>query len=67
MFIVIEIQKATADATPALLTNVYNDEETALQQYFTILAAAAVSNLALHSAVLMTPDGNVLRCESFGR
>lgn len=66
MYIVIEIQR-NGSGLPALLTNVYDSQENALQKYFTVLAAAAVSTLTVHSAVLMTEGGEVLRSESFGR
>lgn len=54
-YIVIELQ--TTNGTTAALVNTYATRNEAEQKYHTILAAAAVSNVEIHAAVILTPDG----------
>lgn len=63
MYIVLEIQKS--GDTVSTLVNSYANRNAAEQQYHTVLAAAAVSVMELHSAVLMTEDGISIKHESF--
>lgn len=63
MYLVIEIQKT--GATIAQIVNTYADRNTAEQKYHTVLAAAAVSSVDIHSAVLMFHDGTVFKKESY--
>ena len=56
MYIVMEIQ-APAEGNPATIVTTHDSYETAQQKYHTILAAAAVSKVAKHSAIVMTDDG----------
>ena len=66
-FIVIEIQTG-ADGTVATLTTAYDSYGAAFSKYHTILAAAAVSELPIHSAVVLDPSGTVLanQCYTHG-
>lgn len=63
MYIVIELQ--TNGGTTANIVNAYNDFSVALQAYYTILAAAAVSSVEIHAAVMLNARGELLRHESF--
>ena len=55
-FLVTEIQKYAEDqfSTP---TYAYDDREHAEAKYYSILAAAAVSSVPTHAAMLFTEDG----------
>lgn len=63
-YIVIELQTA-ADGTVANIVTVKDNENEAKSTYHSILAAAALSNLPSHAAVLMTSDGNPIRNECY--
>lgn len=63
MYIVIEMQ--TNGQTTAILSNAYTDKNTAYQQYHTILAAAAVSSVEVHTAVILSDEGFIEARESF--
>lgn len=55
-FLVTEIQTAS-DGTVAQITSVFDDRPHAESSYHTILAAAALSNLYMHAAIMYTSDG----------
>lgn len=57
-YIVTEVQIDNAGKV-ATITNDFPDAGTAQQNYYTILAAAAVSKLRKHAAFLYTEDGYV--------
>lgn len=63
-YLVIEMQTFSngAMSTP---TYAYNDQDSALQKYFTILASAVKSALPVHAAALMTNTGVCLRSEHY--
>lgn len=63
-YIVIEIQKF-ANGTISTLTNAYDSLNAAESKYHTVLAAAAISELPTHSAVLMNENGYVIRSQSY--
>lgn len=63
MYIVIELQ--TNGTTTATLTYAYTDKHLAYQQYHTILAAAAVSSVEVHTALIMNEYGIVEARETF--
>jgi hypothetical protein len=63
VFIVIEMQ--TNGTEVATITNKYTESEKALQKYFQILAAAVTSKVEVHTAVIMTETGRVIRAEYF--
>lgn len=55
-YVVMEIQTDANDNT-ATIVNVYDNAAQAESKYYTILAAAALSNLFIHSAVIIMADG----------
>lgn len=65
MYIVTELQ--TNGETTAVLNYTYTDKNTALQQYHTILASAAVSQIEVHTAMIINEVGIVEYRESFDR
>ena len=62
MYIVMEIQNS---GTVATLVSQYADKNQAESKFHTVLAAAAVSQVPVHSAVLMTDEGIWLRSECY--
>jgi len=62
MYIVIELQ---TNETTANIVNVYTDREVAEQRYHNILAAAAVSNIRIHSAIMLSPEGYYIKSEHY--
>ena len=58
-YIVMEIQ-TNATGTVGNLVNAYDTQNAAESQYHTVLAAAAISQLPEHAAVLMTSRGQLL-------
>lgn len=65
MYIVIEMQ--TNGTTTAVLNNAFTDRNLALQKYYTVLAAAAVSQVEVHTAILVDEFGNTHYQDSFDR
>lgn len=63
MYIVFELQ--TNGENTAVLTTSYKDRNTAFQKYHTILAAAAVSSVEVHTALIMNEYGIVEARETF--
>ena len=59
MYIVMEIQ-TNANGTVGTLVNAYENRDQAESSYHTILAAAALSSLPCHAAVLLTEQGGIL-------
>lgn len=59
MYIVIEIQ-TNANGTVGTLVNAYEARDQAESKFHTILAAAAISTLPCHAAVLLTEQGLIL-------
>ena len=59
MYIVIEIQ-TNSDGTVGTLVNSYEVRDQAESKFHTILAAAAISTLPCHAAVLLTEQGLIL-------
>lgn len=62
MYIVLEIQTS---ATVTTLVNSYTDRNQAESRYHQILAAAAISNVPKHSAVLMSDIGETIKMDSY--
>ena len=62
MYIVIEIQTATTTAT---IVTQHDTLQAAESKFHQILAAAAISSVPVHSAVLMTDKGAWLRSECY--
>lgn len=64
MYIVIEIQ-TNADGTVSTIVTQWNDRNQAESKFHNILAYAAASELPVHSAVILTNDGLLLKNESY--
>lgn len=62
MFIVLEIQKGDQVAT---LVSSHEDRNSAESKYHTVLSAAAISAVPVHSAILMTDEGTPIKYESY--
>ena len=58
-YIVMELQTA-ADGTVANLVSQFDDRLAAESTYHSILAAAAVSQLPIHAAMIFTNDGTMV-------
>ena len=54
MFYVIEFQ--TSGSSGSAIVNTYTDIQVARQRYYTIMAAASVSDVPKHGAMLLTDD-----------
>lgn len=66
-YLVIEIQKL-ADGTVAIPPIAsYDNYFDALSRYHTVLAAAAISSVPVHSCVLMSDVGQTLRMDSYDK
>ena len=63
MFAVIEIQKNGQTATP--ITTLFEDKNEAYSKYHQVLAAAAVSQVEEHSAILVSEEGNYMLHDKF--
>lgn len=64
MYIIIEIQKNQNNQI-ATLVNSYTDKNLAQQKYHQVLAAASVSSLLIHSAVMLNEDGYLIKKQSY--
>ena len=64
MYIVLEIQTNT-DGTIGTIVTQWNDLNQAESKYHAVLACAAASDLPMHSAMIITPDGMTLRGEHY--
>ena len=64
MYIVIELQ-TDANGHVANIVTAYDNYPQAQQKFFTICAAAAVSSVPIHSAVILDNIGRRLASESF--
>lgn len=64
MYIVIEIQ-TNAEGVVSTLTYQYAEQNLAESKYHTILASASVSDLPVHTAVILTDDGVVMKAECY--
>ena len=64
-YLVLELQKNTdTDVVTSILTD-YTDKAQAESHFHTVLAAAAVSSVPVHSAVLMTDEGKTIKNETY--
>ena len=64
-YIVVELQ--TTGNTVAHIVTDHNDQQTAEQKFHNVLAAAAVSNVQLHGAMIMPADMRDFRRELYDR
>lgn len=63
MYVVIEIQKK--DGKISTHTDAYDVKNQAENKFYSILAQAAMSNLDVHSAVILTEEGYIDKCQSY--
>lgn len=63
MFVVVELQEN--GETLQNLVTAHTTLREAESKYHTVLAAAAVSTVPVHSAVLLSGNGNVIKSESY--
>lgn len=64
MYIVMEIQKQNEEQVSTIV-NSFTDLNAAENKYHTILAAAAVSTVPLHSSVMFLEDGTEIKHETY--
>lgn len=64
MYIVIELQ-TNANGTVGNIVTAYNTREQAFQKFYTILAAASVSSLPVHAAVILDNKGILIASQAF--
>lgn len=64
MYIVIELQ-TNADGTVGNLVYQYNNRDDAESKFHSILAAAAISALPVHAAVMLTNAGTMVKSEFY--
>ena len=64
MYIVIEIQ-TNPNGTVGNIVTAYASREQAFSKYHTILAAAAVSSLPVHAAVILDGKGLQIAAQAF--
>lgn len=64
MYIVIEIQKSADNVMSDIVTS-FNTLSEAYNKYYSVLAFAAINELPVHSAVLMTEEGFVVENKCF--
>ena len=63
VFIVMEIQ--SDNTTAAHLVDKYDNRNAAESKFHTILAAAAISQIPTHTAVMLTDTGKALKSETY--
>ena len=63
-YVVLEIQ-TNADGTIGSLVTSYDNKLEAENKYHTVLAYAAVSNLPVHAAVILTNEGRTVKTEMY--
>ena len=59
MFIVLELQ--TTNGSTAVISTTYSDEQVAYQKFYQILSFAAVSEIDIHTAVILNEQGVTIR------
>ena len=64
MYIVIELQKNAEGQVSHLVTN-HNTLAEAESKYYSILASAAISTVPVHSAIIVSEDGNPVKNNSY--
>lgn len=62
--IILEIQHGNNGSTSCLV-DAFADDARAEQKYHTVLAAAAVSTVNVHSAVMLDDTGNRIKGETY--
>lgn len=64
MFVVLELQR-TGENTLGTIISTHETRNEAEQKYHQVLAAAAVSNIDIHSAVMLSETGQRIKGESY--
>ena len=64
MYIVLETQ-TNSEGQVATLINQFEDEFAADSKFHQILASAAISDIPIHTAFILTDDGRAIRAESY--
>lgn len=64
MYLVIEIQKQNSGTESHLVTS-HAERPDAEQKYHTILAYASVSSCDVHTAVMLTDEGDMVKKETY--
>lgn len=64
MYVVIELQKLS-DTQLANIVTTHETKQEADSKFHTILAAAAISTVPVHSAAMLTDEGRQLRFERY--
>lgn len=59
------VEQQTTNGITAVLTTAKPNINEAEQKYHTVLAAAAVSNVEVHSAAMLTERGQLVKYECF--
>ena len=62
MYAVLELQK---NDTLAALVNTYIERSQAEQQYHTVLSYAAVSSIPIHTVLLISDEGHIIKQDSY--
>lgn len=65
MYIVLEIQEEQDGTTRVLEPAMFEEKGDALQKYYLILQYAVKSELKAHTAMVLTTDGSVYKCECY--
>lgn len=65
MYVVLEIQEEQDGTTRVLEPAMFEEKGDALQKYYLILQYAVKSELAKHTAMVLTTDGSVYKCECY--
>jgi len=63
-YIVLEIQ-TNANGSVGTLIDSFDDQNAAWSKYHTILAAAAISQIPMHTAVILTNEGYILESRNY--
>lgn len=64
MYLVMEIQKTNKGAVSNLVTS-HAERADAENKYHTVLAYASVSTCDVHSAVMLTDEGDLIKKETY--
>ena len=64
MYYILEIQ-TNADETSGILTYSETDKNRALSKYHELLMYAAISNVYIHTVMIVTSEGRVVSVDSF--
>ena len=64
MYIILETQ-TNPNGTVGTLINSYEDRNAAESKYHNVLAAAAISQLPLHCAFMLTDEGYTIKSEVY--